>query len=82
MPADAVAVTALLRSIVLLLNCSIALNFGPFVYRLEDTAFSRRGGGFDSLTGYLGRAGRGKAWLIRKLGELEIAGSNPAALIP
>ena len=26
-------------------------------------------------------AGRGKAWLIRKLGELEIAGSNPAALI-
>ena len=28
------------------------------------------------------RPGRGKAWLVRKLGELEIAGSNPAALIP
>ena len=28
------------------------------------------------------RPGRGKVWLIRKLGELEIAGSNPAALIP
>ena len=27
-------------------------SFGPFVYRMEDTAFSRRGGGFDSLTGY------------------------------
>jgi hypothetical protein len=27
------------------------------------------------------QTGRGKAWLLRKLGELEIAGSNPAALI-
>jgi hypothetical protein len=34
-----------------------------------------------SATGPI-RPGRGKAWLIRKLGELENAGSNPAALIP
>jgi hypothetical protein len=48
----------------------------------KDPALSRRGGGFDSLTGHSARigSGRGKAWLIRKLGGLEIAGSNPAAL--
>jgi hypothetical protein len=33
---------------------------GPFVYRTEDTALSRRGGGFDSLTGYSNAQGVGK----------------------
>ena len=56
------------------------LDAGSFVYR-KDTALSTRRGGFDSHTSYSHpRPGRGKAWLIRKLGELEIAGSNPAAL--
>ncbi len=48
---------------------------------VQDPALSRRRGGFDSHTGYSGgRSGRGKAWPIRKLGGLETAGSNPAAL--
>jgi hypothetical protein len=55
---------------------------GSFVYR-QDAALSRRRGGFDSHTGYSIRADRDRAWeslAIRKLGELENAGSNPAAL--
>jgi hypothetical protein len=68
--------TALFRS-----NARLFIEgIGPFVYRLEDTAFSRRGGGFDSLTGCL----NDRVWeslVIRLPWEQEIAGSNPAALI-
>jgi hypothetical protein len=51
---------------------------GPFLFDGRRPAGEPRRSPADGSV----RPGRGKAWLIRKLGELEIAGSNPAALIP